>query len=198
MHARGGDTDPYTGLENVSGQVPLVPPVTRVVLTGFMGAGKSTVGRLLAPALGWTFFDVDAVLAARERLSVADIFSRHGEAHFRELESSLIEECLQTKAAVIALGGGALEHARTRSLLTQTPHVLLVFLQSSLAISIDRCALEPDAAIRPIMNNRESLAARYTARQPLYAAAHVTLSAEELRPLEIVERITTYVSRLNE
>jgi shikimate kinase len=169
-----------------------------VVLTGFMGAGKSTVGRLLAPALGWTFFDVDAVLADRERLSISEIFSKHGEAHFRTLESALTEELLRADASVIALGGGALEHAHTRSLLAQTPHTLLVHLHISLATSMDRCASELGAAIRPVFNDRESLAARYAARQPLYAAAHVTISAEDLRPEEMVERITSYLRHLPE
>ncbi len=177
---------------------PVVSPVRRVVLTGFMGAGKSTVGRLLAPELGWSFFDVDAVLAERERLSVAEIFSKHGEAHFRGLESSLIEALLRTDASVIALGGGAMEHARTRSLLAETPHTLLVHLQTSLMTSIHRCAAEAGAAVRPVLNDREALAARYAARQPLYAMAHLSVSAEDLHPLEIVARITPYVRQTTE
>ena len=68
---------------------PVPPPahLRRLVLTGFMGAGKTTVGRLLAARLGWEFLDLDAYIESRTRLAIPSIFATHGEPHFRQLES---------------------------------------------------------------------------------------------------------------
>src|SRR5579864_2179824 len=86
-------------------------PVCGIFLVGFMGAGKTSVGRLLADQLGWEFVDLDAVIEAREGLSVPQIFREHGERGFREREHvalrGVLAELNRNTAAVIALGGGA-------------------------------------------------------------------------------------------
>ena len=76
----------------------------RIVLTGFMGAGKSTVGRLLAAQLGWAFLDLDEHLEARTGLSIAGLFALHGEDHFRRVESAALASALGSAHTVIALG----------------------------------------------------------------------------------------------
>src|ERR1700709_2552659 len=81
-------------------------PLRRLVLTGFMGAGKSTVGRLLAARLGWEFLDLDAHLESRTGFTIPDLFSTHGEAHFRRLESTALASALGRSNIVLALGGG--------------------------------------------------------------------------------------------
>jgi shikimate kinase/3-dehydroquinate synthase len=78
-----------------------------VVLVGFMGAGKTTVGHLLAEKLGLPFVDSDLVIEQRERRSVREIFDRDGEPAFRALEHRIVAELLDGPAAVLALGGGA-------------------------------------------------------------------------------------------
>ena len=158
-----------------------------------MGAEKSTTGRLLAPLLGWQFFDADAVLTSRVEASIAEIFARHGEPHFRTLEAQLIEELLHIPSAVIALGGGAIEHAQTRALISSAPRTLLVYLETSLATSVDRCVSEPGGAIRPVLRDRQALEARFLQRQPLYEAAHLTISTEDVAPGLIAERIAKAV-----
>ena len=72
-----------------------------IVLIGFMGAGKSTVGRLLADRLGLAFQDVDEVIAQRSELSIPDLFERHGEPHFRDLEQATIVELMQGPESVL-------------------------------------------------------------------------------------------------
>ena len=85
----------------------------RIVLTGFMGAGKSTVGRLLAARLHWPFLDIDSLITAEHGLTVAQIFAQDGEEHFRRIEAEAIARVLdpahEYDHAVIALGGGAIE-----------------------------------------------------------------------------------------
>ena len=82
-----------------------------IYLTGFMGCGKTTVGRALADALGWMFADLDQEIEAREKITIAEIFDTHGEAAFRELETAALKDRIRTvqygRPQVIALGGGA-------------------------------------------------------------------------------------------
>lgn len=165
----------------------------RVVLTGFMGAGKSTVGRLLAPLLGWEFHDADAVLTSRAEASIEEIFARHGEPHFRALEARVIKELMECRSAVIALGGGAIEHPQTRGLIAAAPGTLLVYLKTSLATSVERCVSQSAGAIRPVLRDRSALETRFLERQPLYEAAHLTISTEGMAPGLIAERIADAV-----
>src|SRR5437879_4828900 len=100
----------------------LAPPhLRRLVLTGFMGAGKSTIGRLLAARIGWTFLDLDAHLESRTNATIPQLFERHGEAHFRRLESSALASALGQNHTVLALGAGTPEEPTNRLLLEHTP-----------------------------------------------------------------------------
>jgi len=157
----------------------------RVVLTGFMGAGKTTVGRLLAPLLDWQFLDSDAVLIAKQDQSIAELFTQWGEPGFRKHEAQLIFKLLQTRTAVIALGGGAIEHAGTRALLTESKNTLLVYLQAPLEVSLARCEREPDAAVRPVLQDQELLRQRFDRRGPLYEAADLVVCTEGRTPKSI-------------
>src|SRR5262245_21050626 len=91
----------------------LAPRVKRVVLIGLMGAGKSTVGRLLAERLGWTFHDLDTCIESRTRKSVAQIFMEEGEEEFRRLEQQLTLELASRDHVVLAPGGGWITRSET-------------------------------------------------------------------------------------
>ena len=101
----------------------------RIVLTGFMGSGKTTAGPLVAARLGWRFVDVDDVIEAEAGATIAEIFARHGEAAFREREHAAIARLASADALVLALGGGAIEHPATRALLLAASETLLVHLE---------------------------------------------------------------------
>jgi len=121
----------------------LIPAhLRRIVLTGFMGAGKTTVGRLLAGRLGWEFLDLDACIESRAGLTVPSIFAAHGEAHFRQLESQALAASLGRSNVVLALGGGAPESLTNRLLIEQTPATATVFLDAPFATLIDRCVTQ--------------------------------------------------------
>jgi shikimate kinase len=165
---------------------PAIPP-RRIVLTGFMGSGKSTVGPLLAARLGWKFLDVDDAIEAEAGATIAELFARHGEAAFRDREQATIARLCAGEALVLALGGGAIEHAGTRALLLTAPGTLLVHLEVELATTLARC--RGTEHTRPILADQANLASRYARRLPLYRTAHVSIPVDALTPAEAVDAI---------
>lgn len=165
--------------------------VRRIVLTGFMGAGKSTVGRQLAVQLGWEFLDLDEGIERRAGNSVAGIFAEHGEPHFRRLESITLASSLGRSKLVLALGGGTPEVLTNRLLLEQTPGTSTVFLSAPFPVLFDRCMLQalktadesgrPEQPLRPLLSHPAAAEARFKARLPIYRRlAHMTVDTAEL------------------
>jgi len=168
---------------------PTLPAtLRRIVLTGFMGAGKTTVGRLLAAQLNWEFLDLDAHLEARTGLSVPEIFASHGEAHFRRLESSALVNALSRTRTILALGGGTPEILTNRLLLEQTPGTVTVFLNAPFPTLFDRCVLQ--TIDRPNLADPVRAEARFLERQPLYRRlARHTIDTAAQSPEETAETL---------
>jgi shikimate kinase len=160
-----------------------------ILLTGFMGAGKSTVGALLAQRLGWEFLDADAAVEARAGKTVAAIFAQEGEAAFRALEAEAIRDHAQRERLVLALGGGALETESTRKFLAGLNKAGVVFLDAPLDVLVARCLAQPQAAERPVLADREGLRRRFEARLPHYRGAHLSISTDGLSPAQVVDEI---------
>ncbi len=159
----------------------------RIVLTGFMGSGKSTVGPLVAQRLGWAFLDVDDVIEAQAGATIAEIFALHGEAAFRDREHATIALLATGDALVLALGGGAIEREATRTLLLGDPATLLVHLEVELATTLARCGGTEHT--RPVLADEANLAARYQRRLPLYRTAHVSIAVDALTPDQIADAV---------
>jgi shikimate kinase len=159
----------------------------RIVLTGFMGSGKSTVGPLLAAQLGWRFLDADDAIEAEAGMAIAELFARHGEAAFRERERETIARLAGEEKLVLALGGGAIENERTRELLVNGDGTRLVHLEVRLETTLKRCA--GTETTRPVLADRANLEVRYERRLPLYRCAHVSIEADALTPEEVVEAV---------
>jgi len=172
----------------MSGQTPF-RSISGIVLTGFMGAGKSTIGALLAERLGWRFVDSDRMVEERAGTTVAEIFERRGEAAFREMEGEAIRAAAGGERVVLALGGGALERAQTREFLASLTGWRVIFLEAPFDTLMSRCAGQANAPVRPVLRDRERLAERWKTRLPLYAAAHVTIATAERTPEAVIERI---------
>lgn len=160
-----------------------------ILLTGFMGAGKSTVGALLARRLGWEFLDADAVVEARAGKTIATIFTEEGEAAFRALEAGAIRDHAQRERLVLALGGGALEAESTREFLASLNGTGVIFLDAPLEVLVARCLTQPHAAERPVLADREGLRRRFEARLPHYRGAHLVVSTNGLSPAQVVDEI---------
>ena len=163
-----------------------------IVLVGFMGAGKTTVGQLLSERLGLPFTDSDAIIEQRAGRSVPQIFAEDGEPAFRALEHQVIAELLDGPALVLALGGGAAEHPGTRERLTnaQVVYLQVGYEQAMLRVGGDQG--------RPLLA-RPDLAATYQRRLPLYAGiATVTVRTDDRPPRlvtdDILARLTIRLS----
>ena len=136
-------------------------------LTGFMASGKTTFGRAAAERLGWTFVDLDERITEAHG-SPAEIFASQGEARFREIESAMLKEALQTTdPTVLALGGGTVLREENRQFIRE--RATLIWLDTSFDIILS----ELGNADRPLLHGRTPAQIRdlYEARRPLYAAA---------------------------
>jgi shikimate kinase len=154
-----------------------------IVLVGFMGAGKTTVGHLLAERLGLPFADSDLIIEQRAGRPVRQIFAEDGEPAFRALEHQLIADLLDGPDLVLAVGGGAAEHPRTRERLATAQ---VVYLQVGYDQAMARVGGD---AGRPLLA-RPDLAATYQRRLPLYAEiATLTVGTDGRRPEAVGEDI---------
>ncbi|MFI9075120.1 shikimate kinase [Streptomyces sioyaensis] len=157
-----------------------------VVLIGPPGAGKSTVGALLAERLGVGYRDTDADVVATAGRPIAEIFIDQGEPHFRELERAAVRSALDSHPGVLSLGGGAILDDGTRALLTGLP---VIFLDVQLADAVKRVGLD---APRPLLavNPRKQWRVLMERRRPLYTqVARAVIDTGERSPEQVAEAI---------
>lgn len=159
-----------------------------IALVGFMGCGKSRVGRLLAERLDWTFIDLDDEIERRTGRSIPQIFQDQGEPKFRDLEyEALLDQLRQArrgKARVVALGGGAFVEPRTFAALELEG--VSIWLDCPVETLWQRVQGGP---VRPLAQRREDFERLYNERRPHYQRADFTLAAGAQEPAELVETI---------
>jgi shikimate kinase len=156
------------------------------VLVGFMGAGKSTVGPLLAARLGWDFLDMDARIEERLGMDVASCFRTRGEDAFRAEERAVAHELSDRHHLVVAAGGGAFAGLETREFLKH--NALTVWLRVDLAEIVRRV---PADGRRPLSGNREIMSSRLAERESAYREADVTVETSDVGPDAVAERIVS-------
>ncbi|MFD0145054.1 MULTISPECIES: shikimate kinase [unclassified Streptomyces] len=157
-----------------------------VVLVGPMGSGKSTVGALLAERLGVPYRDTDADIVAAQGREISDIFVDEGEPRFRELERQAVATAVAEHAGVLALGGGAVLDADTRTLLAGLP---VAYLSMDVEEAVRRVGLgvaRPLLAVNPRRQWRELM----EARRPLYTeVARVVVATDDRTPEEVAQAV---------
>jgi shikimate kinase len=167
--------------------------MSTIVLVGVPGAGKTTVGKLLAKKLGIDFFDSDQVIESRAGKSVSDIFTQDGEPAFRKLEHDVIVELLGSSNSVVALGGGSLGNDETRA---RVKGATAVWLVAGLAQAVDRVGMNRN---RPLLlgNVRGQLADLMAAREPFYKeVAAIAVDTSKLIPSEVVAEIVSELGKI--
>jgi shikimate kinase len=157
-----------------------------VVLIGFMGAGKSSVGRVLARRLGWCFVETDDMIAAAEGRSIPEIFAAQGEAYFRAAEDEAVRLLGLKRGEVIATGGGLPCRDGRMDALRRLGTV--VWLSGDFDTLYERARR---SGARPMLagRTREDVLALYRSREPFYAQADLTVAADRLGPDQLAARI---------
>jgi shikimate kinase len=156
----------------------------KLYLVGFMAAGKSTLARALAKRIGWRAEDIDDLIEARERQSVAAIFAAHGEPYFRGVERAVLASLIPERQLVVATGGGTFAEPDNRAAILRDAPV--IWLDVPLEQIIQR--LPPDNR-RPLAADREQLRQLYETRRLAYRQAHLRLDAARAPVEALVEQI---------
>jgi shikimate kinase len=149
-----------------------------IVLIGFMGCGKSTIGRKLANAIGYEFLDTDELIEQKTGRKISDIFASDGEEVFRQMETDLLQELSETVTGkVLATGGGMPMREENRALMRQVGTV--VFLEASIKTILERLANDTTRPLAAGKDREKRLRPLYEKRYPLYReAAEVVVDTE--------------------
>ncbi len=171
-----------------------------VILIGYRGSGKTSVGRALASRLGWAFVDADELLTARAQMSIKEIFERHGEDYFRDLECGIVQELCKRSDHVIALGGGVVMRDGNREAL-KASGASIVYLHSDPETLYDRIRSDPKtAATRPSLTKLGGGVAEVRTmllkRLPLYREIKThEINVTHLSAEQVAERVAAMVSQ---
>lgn len=164
------------------------PSVPHLILVGLPGAGKSTVGALLADELGRPLLDFDIEIARREGMPITDIFGQRGEAHFRDLEHALTVELTQLGGMVLSPGGGWV--ARPDNLTLLRPPARMIYLKVGTSIALQR--MGASATSRPLLdrpNPKGELDRLLSARILVYESADIVVNVDHVDPHGVTHRI---------
>lgn len=149
-----------------------------------MAAGKTTLAQGLARRLGWRTEDVDLMIEARERRTIADIFARDGEPYFRAIERQVIYSLLPLRHTIVATGGGTFLDPEIRAAINADG--VSVWIDAPFDVLLDRI---PADGRRPLANDRLQMAVLYETRRLAYEQAHIRLDATRARSEELVEQL---------
>ena len=165
-----------------------MPVRENIVLIGFMGSGKSTIGRMVAQRLAFRFVDTDRLIIERAGMPISDIFARDGEAHFRDLETSVLESLANLRHSVISTGGGVVVREGNRTLLREAGFV--VVLTAHPDVLFKRVARNTKRPLLQTKDPRGRMRNLLIERKPLYESiAHLQLDTSALSRSEAVERV---------
>ena len=156
----------------------------KIYLVGFMASGKTTIARGLAARLRWRAEDIDDLIEKRERMTVAEIFARHGEPYFRAAERDILKLLLPMRHVVVATGGGTFADPDNRKAINLDG--VSVWIDLPLAELIPRIPLD---GRRPLASDRTELERLYVARVDSYRLAQVHVSASHASTAVVVDRV---------
>ncbi|MCL5022349.1 MAG: shikimate kinase [Nitrospirae bacterium] len=158
-----------------------------IVLTGFMGTGKTEVGRELSHILGWSMIDVDEEIVKARKMTINEIFGKLGEAAFRDIETEMIKKISERRNVIISTGGGAVLRQENMDVLRQKG--VIVCLRAEAGTILRRTSSDNE---RPLLQTGDPLARikeLLEIRRPFYEGADIILDTDEKSPLHVAEEI---------
>jgi shikimate kinase len=163
----------------------------RIYVVGFMGAGKTSVGRALSRKLGWSFSDLDQEIEKTNKITVQEIFKRFGEPHFRQLERDHLRRLSTKPNTVVALGGGAYIDPENRQLAESSG--LTVWLKASFETIRQRVKIDGS---RPLFDDNDRAARLYAERTPFYEMARLHVIVDGLTADAVAAQIVAQLGHL--
>jgi shikimate kinase len=163
--------------------------VKNIVLTGFMGAGKTEVGRVLAQRLGYVLIDVDDEIEKEQHMKIADIFKQYGEPAFRDIECAMIKRLSERQGVVISTGGGAV--LRQENMDNLRINGMIVCLTASAGTIYERTKRNKTRPLLSVDDPLAKIKELLAFRQPYYEKADIVIDTERRSPLEVAEDIMT-------
>ena len=167
-----------------------------VALIGFMGTGKTSTGQVLATKIGFSFVDADKSIEDEYEMSITDIFIRHGESWFRNVEQQMLKRIAARKNTVIATGGGAAVNPTTAQILKD--NCTVVCLTATPECIWERTGRTDDRPLLAQLTDEEKLAkikSLLKEREPYYAIADYTVDTTDLSPLQAAEDIAKHIGK---
>jgi shikimate kinase len=164
-----------------------------IILTGFMGTGKTSAGRLLAVRLGFGFQDIDTLIVEQERRTINEIFTEQGESYFRAVETEILDRVLQGDHLVISTGGGAVISPKNRELMRKCGTV--VNLTATPDAVFERLAGEDDRPLLREEKGLEKIHAMLTEREQFYAQADIRIDTTGKNVEDVVREIQEILER---
>ena len=165
-----------------------------IVLIGFMGSGKTSIGRLVARRLRFQFVDTDQVIVERARLEIPEIFAQHGEEIFREYETAALQSLTHLRRCVISTGGGVVVKERNHTILRELG--LVVCLTASEETIFERVSRNNRRPLLQTENPRATVAQMLAVRRPLYEkAAECTVDSSALSHEQAAESVAAAARR---
>lgn len=164
-----------------------LPQLNNLVLVGFMGTGKTTIGKLLAERLNWTYIDTDILIEQKTGLTIPMIFEQFGESYFRDIESEVIKETMQKLHQVISTGGGIV--LREQNMGAMKSNGLVVCLTAIPETIYERTKFDDYRPLLKIENPKQRIQELLESRAPFYAKADIIIDTTILKPKEIVTQI---------
>ncbi|MBW9114469.1 shikimate kinase [Rhizobium cauense] len=158
-----------------------------LILVGLMGAGKSSVGRIVAHQLGIPFVDSDAEIEKVSRMSISELFAAYGEEEFRALESRVMKRLLKNGPRVVSTGGGAFINDRTRKHIKRGG--LSIWLKADLDVLWERVSKRDTRPLLKTENPRQTLENLMNARYPIYELADLTVLSRDVRKELMAEEV---------
>lgn len=163
-----------------------------IVFIGFMGAGKSSIGKLLAEKLSFSFIDTDILIEKKMKMSIPKIFKKYGEAHFRRCENEAVKEAAERSNIVISTGGGVPMFETNMQVLRENS--IIICLRANVETIMYRTR---GRGHRPLLDSqKEKIQELLDKRKPFYEKADFFVDTDDLSPIQIVGEIMAYLRRI--